>query len=136
MGCIFCGIAARKTGAHIISETDRAMALLDAFPLARGHTLVIPKAHSVRIQEMDGAESAEVFDLVRHMSLRVGRVYGDALVAVHNGAGAGQEIPHVHVHIVPRAPGDGASTIHSMFGGAPARAADSELAAELERLRA
>lgn len=47
--CIFCKIVAGKVPAHIVVQDERAMAFLDAFPLAAGHTLVVPKAHYVRV---------------------------------------------------------------------------------------
>jgi len=113
-----------------------AVAVLDAFPVARGHSLVMPRAHRARVEEMGPAECAAVFELARQVAARVSAVHGDSLIAVHNGPRAGQEIPHAHVHIVPRAEGDGAGPIHSMFARKAARAADAELAAELGAIRA
>lgn len=85
---------------------------------------------------MAAAECAATFELARQVAARVSAVYGDSLIAVHNGPRAGQEVPHVHVHVVPRSEGDGAGPIHSMFGPAPARATDAELDAELVAIRA
>jgi len=113
-----------------------AVAILDAFPVARGHSLVMPRAHRARVEEMEPAECAAVFELARQVAARVSAVHGDSLIAVHNGPHAGQEIPHAHVHIVPRDEGDGAGPIHSMFARKAARAADAELAAELGAIRA
>lgn len=115
MSCIFCRIVSGDIKAKMLHSTDRAIAFMDAFPLAPGHTLVIPKAHKKRIQDMTPQEVEEVFVMVHRMVARVDKVYGATLVAVHNGEGAGQEVPHVHVHLVPRREGDGAGPIHSMF---------------------
>ena len=52
MGCIFCKIAKREVSAKIITETKNTIAFLDVFPLSRGHTLVIPKQHYERVQDM------------------------------------------------------------------------------------
>ncbi|MDD9809169.1 MAG: HIT domain-containing protein [Thaumarchaeota archaeon] len=119
-----------------MDSTGMAIAILDAFPVARGHSLVLPKAHRARVEEMGAAECSEVFELARRVAARVSAVHGDSLIAVHNGPRAGQEIPHAHVHIVPRSEGDGAGPIHSMFGGPHSRAPDAELAAELGAIRA
>ena len=135
MECILCQIASGSARAHVIAESVLAIAVLDAFPLARGHSLVMPRAHRGRIEEMGEAECAATFELAREVAARIGRLHGDALVAVHNGPLAGQEIPHVHVHVVPRAAGDGAGAIHSMFGPARGRAGDADLASELAALR-
>ncbi len=115
--CIFCKIVRGVIPARVIRQNDKAMAFLDAFPLAAGHALVVPKTHYVKVQEMSADDSAAVFALARDV---VGKVEsasgaGASLIAVHNGREAGQEVPHVHVHIVPRKPGDGAGPVHSMF---------------------
>ena len=60
-------------------------------------------------------ENTDLFSLVHLMISKVDSITGSTLVAVHNGAEAGQEIPHVHVHLVPRNKGDSAGSIHSMF---------------------
>jgi histidine triad (HIT) family protein len=115
--CIFCKIVQGKIHAKVITQNDRAMAFLDAFPLAAGHALVVPKTHYVKIQDMTGEDSAAVFALAQELAQRVESAAGTdaSLMAVHNGRGAGQEVPHVHVHIIPRRAGDGAGPVHSMF---------------------
>ncbi|HJU35376.1 MAG TPA: HIT domain-containing protein, partial [Nitrososphaera sp.] len=50
--CIFCRIVAGEIPARVVMQNERAMALLDAFPLASGHTLVIPKSHYAKVQQM------------------------------------------------------------------------------------
>jgi histidine triad (HIT) family protein len=101
------------------------MAFLDAFPLARGHTLVIPKKHHVKIQDMSDGENSDLFSLVHKTISKIDQITGATLVAVHNGKDAGQEIPHVHVHLVPRTAGDSAGAIHSMFN--TVKFSDSEI---------
>ena len=101
------------------------MAFLDAFPLAKGHTLVIPKNHHVRIQDMSDKENSDLFSLVHKVLSKVDKLTGATLVAIHNGKEAGQEIPHVHVHLVPRTASDSAGAIHSMFNAV--QFSDSEI---------
>jgi histidine triad (HIT) family protein len=115
--CIFCKIARGDISARIVGRNERAIAFLDAFPLAAGHALVVPKTHYVKIQEMTCEDSAAVFSLARDVVQKAESAAGTdaSLLAVHNGSDAGQEVPHVHVHIIPRKVGDGAGPVHSMF---------------------
>ena len=115
MDCIFCRIVSGEVPCSRVYETGSSLAFLDAFPLARGHTLVIPKAHSARVQDMSRDECSDLFEAVRVVASRMGGLAPSSLVAVHNGREAGQEVPHVHVHLVPRSEGDGAGPIHGMF---------------------
>jgi histidine triad (HIT) family protein len=115
--CIFCKIIAGEISARVILQNEKAMALLDAFPLAAGHTLVIPKSHYAKVQQMSEQDAAAVFDMVWKLAgaVETASQVNASTIAIHNGSDAGQEVPHVHVHIVPRKNGDGAGAIHSMF---------------------
>lgn len=119
--CIFCKIANGKINARIIGQNDKAVAFLDANPLSIGHTLVIPKSHYEKIQEMNSEYSSAVFDLLWQVSSAVEKATGvnASTIAIHNGREAGQEVPHVHVHIIPRNTDDGAGPIHSLFKTRP-----------------
>ena len=116
--CIFCKIALKKIDAKIIDENENAIAFLDAFPLTAGHTLVITKKHYTKLQDVEFDQIAHFFNLVHKIlpSIEKGTGVQSTLIAIHNGKDAGQEIPHLHVHIVPRKSGDGGNAIHSMFG--------------------
>jgi histidine triad (HIT) family protein len=91
--------------------------LLDAFPLATGHTIVIPKPHYAKVQEMSEHDAMAVFEIMWKVAsaVEVGSGVNASTIAIHNGSDAGQEIPHMHIHIVPRRKDDGAGAIHSMF---------------------
>jgi histidine triad (HIT) family protein len=115
MDCIFCKIVSGKIPSKFLKETSNSVSFLDAFPLAKGHVLVIPKKHHQKIQDMTSEENIDLFSLVHEMVSKVDSITGSTLVAVHNGQEAGQEIPHVHVHLVPRSKNDSAGAIHSMF---------------------
>jgi histidine triad (HIT) family protein len=119
--CIFCGIVNGKIQARIIGENDDALAFLDAFPLSAGHTLVVPKVHYSKIQDMDRKYSSAVFSLTCEVAAILEPIVGinASIIAIHNGKGAGQEVPHIHIHIVPRLINDGAGPIHSMFTSRP-----------------
>lgn len=133
MDCIFCKIVSGQIPTKIIKETSNSMAFLDAFPLTLGHTLVIPKSHHVKIQDMSNEENADLFSLVHAVIPKIDALTGSTLVAIHNGKEAGQEIPHVHVHLVPRRSNDSAGPIHSMFNSITF--SDSEIKAIYNRLK-
>ena len=115
--CIFCKIIAGEISARVIIQNEKAMALLDAFPLAVGHTLVIPKSHYAKVQHMSEQDAAAVFEIVWKLAdaVETASQVNASTIAIHNGSDAGQEVQHVHVHSVPRKTSDGAGAIHSMF---------------------
>jgi histidine triad (HIT) family protein len=119
--CIFCKLVAGKIPARVIMQNESAIAFLDAFPLAAGHTLIIPKSHYVKLQDMSEQDAIAVFETTWKVADAVeeGSQVNASTIAIHNGSDAGQEIPHMHVHIVPRKRGDGAGAIHSMFRNRP-----------------
>lgn len=119
--CTFCKIVERHISARIISQNDNAIAFLDAFPLSLGHTLIIPKRHYSKVQDMNSEYSSAMFDLLRVVTEAVEKVTlaKASTIAIHNGVEAGQLILHVHIHIIPRFSGDGAGPVHSMFKNRP-----------------
>jgi histidine triad (HIT) family protein len=119
--CIFCSIVAGDIPARTVCEDDGVLAFLDANPLAPGHTLVIPKAHHERLNDLDDDLGAAVLGTV-HDLVPVVEAAVDApatTVAFNNGEAAGQEVGHVHAHIVPRFEGDGGGPIHAVAGERP-----------------
>ena len=119
MDCIFCKIAKKEIPSYVIMETENSMAFLDVFPVSRGHTLIIPKNHHEKVQDMEESDSADLFNTVRNVISKVDKITGSTLLAVHNGKESGQEIPHVHVHLIPRELSDQAGPVHSMFEDRP-----------------
>lgn len=115
MDCIFCKIVDGTISAKKLYETQNSLAFLDAFPLAYGHTLVIPKNHYAKIQDMSESDSKDLFETVKILAKKLEPISPSSLIAIHNGKESGQEIPHVHVHVVPRNSSDGAGPIHQMF---------------------
>jgi len=126
MDCIFCNIAKKTIPSRIITETNNSIAFLDTFPLSRGHTLVIPKLHYEKVQDMSDADNTDLFDTVRMVVSKVDKLTGATLIAIHNGKDSGQEIPHVHVHLIPRQSSDQAGSVHRMFSDGP-NLSDEEL---------
>ncbi len=117
MSCIFCRIVAREIPAEVVADDEGGVAFLDVQPLADGHTLVVPRAHVPRIEALDPTAADGLFRLVRRLADPVRRAVDAAgsTIGINNGEATGQTVPHVHVHIVPRWPDDGAGSIHTIF---------------------
>jgi len=119
MDCIFCKIVNGKIPSKKIAETEKSLAFLDAFQLTKGHALVIPKKHYVKIQELSKEENSDLFEIVRILTGKMELLAPSSLLAIHNGKESGQEIPHIHVHIIPRKTEDSVGPVHSMFSKKP-----------------
>ncbi|MFB6090030.1 MAG: HIT family protein [Halobellus sp.] len=121
---------------RIVHETETVAAFLDANPLAPGHTLVVPKDPYERLDEMPDDVAADVWAAVQELTPRIeDAVDADATtIGVNNGEAAGQEVPHVHVHVVPRFEGDGGGPIHAVAGARPDLSDEEmeEIAADIE----
>jgi histidine triad (HIT) family protein len=119
--CIFCQIVNGDIPSRKVFEDDTAMAFLDANPLAPGHTLVIPKEHHETLQQLPEETAAHVFGVLHRLNTAVEHaVDADGTnVAFNNGEAAGQEVPHVHGHIIPRFEDDGGNPIHAVAGRRP-----------------
>ena len=134
MDCIFCKIVSGEIKSKFLKETKYSISFLDAFPLATGHVLIIPKNHHQKIQHMSIEENTDLFSLVYDMISNVDTITGSTLVAIHNGKDAGQEIPHLHIHLVPRSKDDSAGAIHSMFSST-VTLSESEMDGLYEKLK-
>jgi len=134
--CIFCSIVEGDLPGRIVAEADDAIAFLDANPLAPGHTLVVPRAHHERLADLSREESRALFDLVYDLlpAVEAGVDAEGITVGVNDGTAAGQEVPHVHVHLVPRFSGDGGHHIHAVAGERPSLS-DAELDGIADRIR-
>jgi histidine triad (HIT) family protein len=104
-----------------VYEDDDVVAFLDANPLAPGHTLVIPRDHYETLSDLPDDDGAAVFDALHRLTPAVeDAVDADASnVAFNNGEAAGQEVPHVHGHVIPRFEDDGGNPIHAIVGSRP-----------------
>jgi len=119
--CIFCQIVDGDIPARVVYEDDDVLAFLDANPMAPGHTLVVPKHHHETLGDLPEAAGSAVFAALHRLAPLVeDAVDADAsTVAFNNGEAAGQEIPHVHGHVIPRFEGDGGGPIHAVAGSRP-----------------
>ena len=106
--CVFCAIAAGEIPSFKVYEDDLVLAYLDINPFAKGHTLVIPKAHAVGLLDADDAMLADVIVRVKRVAAHLKETLGcDGFhILQNNGEAAGQTVRHLHFHIVPRWTGD------------------------------
>ena len=132
--CIFCKIISKEIPTKILVETESCIGFLDAFPLAKGHALVIPKNHYEKIQDLRTEINTEIFSTVHNLIHKIDSLTGATLIAIHNGKESGQEIPHVHVHLIPRSKDDSAGAVHSMFSQKP-ELSESEIDELCSKLR-
>ena len=103
MACLFCSIVAGDIPASRIYQDDHAIAFLDINPWKRGHTLVIPRRHVEDVLDADEALTEIARAIAATSRLLVERLGADGLNLLSNaGAVAGQEVFHLHVHLVPR----------------------------------
>ena len=107
--CIFCAIIAGRAPASVVLEDELAVCFLDRQPVNPGHVLVVPRGHAAGLTDLDSETGRHLFALV----LRVQRAIRESglrregiNVLAADGAVAGQEVDHVHLHVIPRFEGD------------------------------
>ncbi|MEJ2515588.1 MAG: HIT family protein [Gammaproteobacteria bacterium] len=109
MGCIFCDIAAGHREASLVYADGSCLAFMDIHPVSRGHVLVVPRRHAARLQALEDDERAVLFRAagrVLDAAIRSGFARDGANLLLNDGAAAGQHVPHLHLHVVPRRRGD------------------------------
>lgn len=106
--CIFCKIVAGQIPCHKLWEDGRALAFLDVGPLSEGHALVIPKAHYETLDQVPAEDAAAIGAALPALARAIGKATGaDAYnILQNNGPAAGQVVPHVHFHLIPRPAGN------------------------------
>ena len=102
--CIFCRIAQKRVPANLVYEDEKAIAFLDIRPLSEGHTLIIPKSHYETIFDIPEELLMHIHGVTKRVALAVKKAtQADGIsIMQQNGKAAGQEILHLHVHIIPR----------------------------------
>jgi histidine triad (HIT) family protein len=107
--CVFCEIVAGRLPASFVYTSDDVVAFLDIRPLTQGHLLVIPRQHADRLAALDPELGARMFTVAQHLAVRLrqsGFCAGTNLFLA-DGVLAGQEVFHVHLHVIPRTQRDG-----------------------------
>ncbi len=108
-GCLFCGIAAGDVERSLVYEDDVAAVVMDLMPVNRGHALVLPKRHATDLGELDEEVGGHLFKVGMRTAAtlrRSGFPCEGVNLWVADGEAAGQEVFHVHLHVLPRFRGD------------------------------
>lgn len=115
--CIFCKVVAGDLPAYKIFENEYIIAFLDIYPHAKGHALVIPKKHGLTMFDFTTEELSQLMTGVEIATKRIQDVLKpDGFnIGWNHGEKAGQVVPHLHVHIIPRWDGDGGGSMHSIL---------------------
>lgn len=100
--CPFCATV-QGTDAVVLAEADEAVAVLDRYPVASGHVLVIPRRHAASLEKLTDGECAALMTLARDVAGAVRAGLAPAVnLHLSDGREADQDVPHVHLHVVPR----------------------------------
>ena len=102
--CIFCKIIKGEIPSFTVYENDDFKVILDRFPAAPGHVLIIPKAHYSDVFELSEEVAAKLYPLVKKIAQHIKEVTGAEGINIvqNNGEAAGQTVHHFHLHIIPR----------------------------------
>ena len=108
--CLFCKIAAGDIPSTRVYEDERTIAFLDIAPLNAGHTLVVPRTHAASLEEIEPDDAQRIVRVAQRVAIALRRT-GFRVEGVNlwlaDGAAAGQDVFHAHMHVVPRFDGDG-----------------------------
>ena len=109
MDCVFCRIISGELPAYIIHQDEWTLSFLDINPFTWGHALVLPKDHFASLKELPDGMVSPLMKNISLVAKAVIRAAGvDSFnVLLNDGGVAGQIVPHIHFHVVPRSPGDG-----------------------------
>jgi len=102
--CIFCRIVEGSAPSHKVYEDDLTLAFLDINPISDGHTLIVTKLHEERLENLE-EETCHALFLTLHRIIGPIQKAMDTpatSIGINNGREAGQLVPHVHIHVIPR----------------------------------
>lgn len=127
--CIFCKIVSGQIPSFQLYEDDTVISFLDAFPISRGHALVIPKNHSEKLHECPPEDLAAVAAASQKVAAALTKTLQAPAynLLCNTGPEAGQKVFHVHFHLIPRKEGDG------ILKGWPAAEMDKQQAEKLAK---
>jgi histidine triad (HIT) family protein len=124
-GSVFCDIIAGRSEASVVYRDNRCMAIMDISPISAGHVLVIPLTHADDLAELEPGTGGALFEAARQIAaaLRLSTLNPDGInLLLADGEAAGQEVFHVHLHVLPRYLGDGfGHRFPPHYGSRPAR---------------
>lgn len=106
--CPFCAISAEFPHDRILAQNKYAMLVRDLYPVSDGHSLVVVKRHVGSFFDTGALEREAIFRLVDEAKLLIDKEFQpDAYnIGINDGPAAGQTVPHLHIHVIPRFNGD------------------------------
>jgi len=136
--CVFCRIIAGEAPASVVYRDDATIAFMDIRPVNPGHLLVVPLAHAASLADLPAADGQRMFAVAHHLAgaLRQSGIRCDGVnLFLADGAAAGQDVFHTHLHVLPRFAGDGirVATFGRPPADAPSRGDLEEIAAAVRR---
>jgi histidine triad (HIT) family protein len=135
--CVFCDIAAGERPSSIVYQDGTCTAFMDIQPVNPGHVLVVPNEHAASLAELDPEVGGRMFQLAQRIAkaLRDSEIRCEGVdLILADGAAAGQEIFHVHLHVLPRYRGDGFGfRFGPDYGQRPPRSDLDQCAAQVRR---
>jgi len=107
--CIFCKIIQGEIPATKVYEDEKVLAFMDINPLNDGHTLIVPKRHAETIFEIDPQDLIATIKVAQRLAIAIKKALdSDGMIVVQlNNKAAGQMVPHLHIHLIPRWENDG-----------------------------
>ena len=132
--CVFCDIVHGTSPASFVDQDDTVVAVLDIQPITQGHMLVVPREHAVLMTDLNEPAAMRTFKIARRLAGVARHTLGASgiNILVMDGEAAYQDVPHFHVHVIPRYPRDGFGlTFPPTYEQAPARAQLDAIAAAL-----
>jgi len=117
MSCVFCAIVAGQAPAIRIYEDDGYVAILDIRPFTRGHTLVVPRQHTVDITDTPAETLADMVAIGQRIAkaARATELADATNIGINDGRAAFQTVFHIHLHVLPRRNGDKLSVAKGML---------------------
>lgn len=131
--CVFCRIVAGELPAYRVAEDGSFLAIMDIYPAAVGHVLVLPKNHCLGLLDMEAEDASGLLPFAAKVARGVMEATGaDGFnMLQNNGAAAWQAVMHYHAHIIPRRKADKVK-----FPCPPGKADDKELRALADKIKA
>lgn len=102
--CVFCDLPRER----IVLETEFCLAIRDAYPVSPGHTLIVPRRHAASFFDITDDERTDLMNLLLLVRESLEREFAPAgyNIGINDGLAAGQTVPHLHIHLIPRYPSD------------------------------
>ncbi len=126
--CLFCRIAAKTISSKIVYEDEYVVAFLDVAPRVPGHTVVVSKYHTSTLLDLPDEEVTRLFCAVKTVDVLLSKKLNvDGMtIGINQGAASGQEVGHLHIHLLPRWDGDNGGSVQSIVHN-PAKESIEEL---------